>query len=196
MQRISHLFPGIAGCFMAAPKRHEPDDLPRARCRPANWPGDLDTVRGLFHDYRQWLADHRDPAPQAEPRVRSGLALVDRLIADLPGAYGPPHGEVMLWLEGDRLVACGALRELEPGVGEVKRIYVRADYRGKGFGHPFVRTIIGRARALGYRKLRVDTLPSMRAAIEFYQELGFRPGAAFWPHPAANALFFEREIAD
>ena len=128
--------------------------------------------------------------------MRSGLTLVDQLIAELPGAYGPPHGDVLLWLEDDSVVVCGALRELEPEVGEIKRIHVRSDYRGKGFGPSFVRALIDRARELGYKRLRVDTLPTMSAAIEFYQEMGFRPITAFWPHPVADACFFECEIAD
>ncbi len=132
----------------------------------------------------------------SEPTVRAGLGLVDRLISELPGAYGPPRGSVLLWFEDDRVVACGALRELEPKVGEIKRIYVRSDYRGKEFGHPFVRALLDRASRLGYDRLRVDTLPTMYAAIEFYQELGFRPIPAFWPHPVAGALFFEREIGE
>ncbi len=124
-----------------------------------------------------------------------GLTLVDRLIAELPGAYGPPRGEVLLWHERDEVVACGALRELEPGIGEIRRIHVRPDYRGREFGLPFVRALIDRARSLGYVTLRADTLPTMQAAIEFYQELGFHRVGPFWPHPAANALFFERAIA-
>ena len=181
---------------MGAHVGHDHASQPRATSRGVNWPKDLATVRRLFQDYRQWLADHQDPAAESAPRVRSGLALVDQLIAELPGAYGPPRGEILLWIEDGTLVACGALRELEPKVGEIKRIYVRPDYRGKTFGHPFVRALIERARELGYRTLRVDTLPTMTAAIEFYQEAGFRPISAFWPHPAAGALFFEREITD
>jgi GNAT superfamily N-acetyltransferase len=157
-------------------------------------PDDLGTIRPLFRDYRQWLADHQDSASGSESRVRSGLALVDRLILELPGAYGPPRGEIVLWFQGDAIVACGALRELEPKVGEIRRIFVRPDFRGKEFGRPFVRALIDRARKLGYETLRADTLPSMRAAIEFYQELGFHRIDAFWPHPVAQALFFEKEI--
>lgn len=165
-----------------------------ASYRSASWPKDLDTVRGLFREYRQWLAEHQDAAVPSRSRVESGLALVDRLIEELPGAYGPPRGEVLLWSEGKDVVACGVLREMEPGVGEIKRIHVRPDYRGKAFGHPFVRALMDRARALGYERLRVDTLPTMAAAIEFYQELGFRPIPAFWPHPVAHALFFEWRV--
>lgn len=179
---------------MGAPNRHEHEGQPSATLRGAIWPGDLGTVRRLFLEYRRWLDDHQEIGMKAEPRVRSGLALVDRLIAELPGAYGPPRGDILLWFEGDDVVACGALRELEPKVGEIRRIHVRPDYRGKTFGHPFVRAVINRARELGYERLRVDTLSSMSAAIEFYQEAGFHPISAFWPHPAAGALFFERTI--
>ncbi|MGI0071584.1 MAG: GNAT family N-acetyltransferase [Thermoplasmata archaeon] len=181
---------------MGAARRHDRGGPHRATFRRARWPEDLDIVRRFFHDYRAWLTDHRDTVASSEPRVESGLALIDQLIAELPGAYGPPRGDILLWFEDQSVVACGALRQLEPKVGEIKRVYVRADYRGKEFGHPFVRALIDQARGLGYESLRADTLPTMQAAIEFYRELGFRPIPAFWPHPVANALFFEREIGD
>lgn len=180
--------------MMGAPHEHDPDAHPNTSFRRVDWRKDLDTIRRLFQDYRQWLADHRDATPSGQSRAKEGLALVDELIAGLPGTYGPPRGEVLLWFEGASVVACGTLRELEPAVGEIKRIYVRADHRGKGFGPRFVRALIDRARELNYQRLRVDTLASMSAAIEFYQELGFRPIPAFWPHPAAGALFFELRI--
>lgn len=151
-------------------------------------------MRQLFEEYRGWLAEHQERS--ARPEQGQGLALVDELIAGLPGAYGPPRGDVLLWFEGVHVVACGALRELEPGLGEIKRVYIREDYRGKAFGLPFVRALVDRARELGYRRLRVDTLSTMRAAIEFYQESGFRPIPAYWNHPVRGALFFELEIRD
>lgn len=162
--------------------------------RRVAWPEDLATVRRLFQEYRGWLADHGSSPAEGVPTLDPGLSLVDRLIAGLPGTYSPPKGDVLLWYYEGTLVACGALRELEPGVGEIKRIYIGPDYRGKTFGRTFVRDLIDRARQLGYQRLRADTLRSMQAAIEFYEELGFRRVAAYWPHPAAGALFFEREI--
>lgn len=153
-------------------------------------------MRQLFREYRQWLYDHRDTAAGSESSVKAGLAMVDGLIRNLPGDYGPPDGEVLLWYEDQSLVACGALRRIEPGVGEIKRIHVRPDYRGKEFGPPFVRALISRAHELGFERLQVDTLSTMTAAIEFYQELGFRPIPAFWPHPAAGARFFECRIIE
>jgi GNAT superfamily N-acetyltransferase len=160
-----------------------------------NWSEDLETIRPLFREYRKWIADHADPAPSSQARVRSGLAEIDRLIDELPGRYGPPHGDVILWFRDDSLVACGAIRSLEPTVGEIKRIFVRPDYRGPAFGVPFVRTLMDRARELGCRKLRTYALPTMTAAIEFYQELGFQPIASYWSHPASGALFFECDLS-
>lgn len=152
---------------------------------------EIEVVRSLFDGYRQWLADHRDPAPEAQGRGAEGLTLVDGLIARLPGAYAAPRGDVLLWIEKGRPVVCGALRELEPRVGELKRISVDPPYRGEGFGAVFVKAMVARARTLGYRALRVDTLASMSAAIKFYGDAGFRPIPAFWPHPVAVARFFE-----
>lgn len=179
------------------PKTHgrtKDDDGPSAQVRSARWPEDGKVIRPLFVEYRQWVADHGDPAPASHDRVAEGLALIDRLTKELPRPYKPPHGDILLWFEGESVVACGALRETEPGVGEIRRIYVRPDYRGGEFGRPFVRALIARARELRFKKVRADTLPTMAAAIEFYQELGFHPTAAFWPHPAIGALFFEREV--
>lgn len=169
-------------------------DTPEALVRSVDWSSQLGTVRGLFKEYRDWLAEHGEGGEAARSRVAAGLQLVDGLIAGLPGAYAPPTGDILLWFEGDQVVACGTLRELEPKVGEIRRIHVRPDYRGKEFGPRFVAALIDRARELGYNRLRVDTLGSMAAAIEFYQEMGFRPIPAFWPHPAAGALFFECRI--
>jgi ribosomal protein S18 acetylase RimI-like enzyme len=124
----------------------------------------------------------------------NGLGQVDQQTAQLPGAYGPPRGEIILAFARGAVVACGALRELEPKVGEIKRIYVRADHRGPGFGPRLTRALLRRARELRYERVRVDTLPTMSAAIQFYQKLGFAPIPAYWPHPVPGALFFEYKI--
>ena len=156
-----------------------------------NWATELGTVRRLFLEYREWLAGHSDPAAGPGSPSQVGLAQIDRLIAGLPGEYGPPGGEVLLAFAGRSLAACGALRGLEPKVGEIKRVYVRPDHRGPGFGPRLTRALLDRARQLGYERVRVDTLPTMAAAIQFYPAMGFKPIPPFWPHPVAGALFFE-----
>jgi ribosomal protein S18 acetylase RimI-like enzyme len=175
-------------------ERPNPESHPGTTLRRVLWSKDINTVRRLFQDYRQWLADHRDTAASADSRVRIGLEQIDQQIAGLPGAYGPPRGDIILAFAQDSVVACGALRELKPKVGEIKRIYVRADHRGPGFGPRLTRALLNRARELSYERVRVDTLPTMSAAIQFYQELGFRPIPAYWSHPVPGARFFEYKM--
>ncbi|MCI4350589.1 MAG: GNAT family N-acetyltransferase [Thermoplasmata archaeon] len=151
-------------------------------------------VRRLFRDYRQWLADHRGAGAAADSKAKRGLAMIDAQIAELPAAYSPPRGEILLAFAQDDVVACGALREIEPNVGEIKRIYVRADHRGPGFGPRLTRALLDRAQQLGFERVRVDTLPTMAAAIEFYQEMGFVPIPSYWPHPVPGALYFEYTV--
>jgi ribosomal protein S18 acetylase RimI-like enzyme len=170
------------------------DTKPGTTLRRVDWSKDIDTVRRLFQDYRQWVADHRDTSASARARAGSGLELIDTLVARLPGAYGPPRGEVILAVAEGSVVACGALRELEPTVADIKRVYVRADHRGPGFGPRLTRALLDRAGELGYERVRVDTLPSMYAAIRFYQDMGFVPIPAYWPHPVPGALFFEYTV--
>lgn len=179
---------------MDVPEQGDREAPPKSGLRRVRWPEELETVRRLFEEYRRWLADHQESTAEAAPRARAGLAVIDRLIRDLPGAYEPPRGDVLLWWENDEVVVCGALRELEPKVGEIKRLHVRTDYRGREFGPVFVRALVDRARELGFTRVRADVLSSMVDAIAFYPEMGFRPIPAYWPHPAPGALFFERAL--
>jgi GNAT superfamily N-acetyltransferase len=176
---------------MSAPEGYGREYYRGTTLRPVNWSSDLDTVRRLFQDYRKWLADHSGTVASARSKAKLGLAQIDQQIAELPGAYGPPNGEVILAFARDEVVACGALRGLEPKVGEIKRVYVREDHRGPGFGPRLTRALLKRARELGYTRVRVDTLPTMAAAIQFYPEMGFEPIPAYWPHPVPGARYFE-----
>jgi len=166
-------------------------DYSETAIRRVDWSEDFAEVRRLFQDYRDWLADHAIEPADRDLSVPPGLALMDRLIDELPGAYGPPRGDVLLAVRRSGIAACGALREWEGTIGEIKRIYVRPDHRGPGFGPILTAALVARARELGYERIRVDTLGTMEAAIQFYQEMGFRPIPAYWPHPAPGALFFE-----
>jgi ribosomal protein S18 acetylase RimI-like enzyme len=173
---------------MAALHRHDRMSYHDTSIRRVDWEKDLARVRRLFREYRDWISEHRDVD---DPASSIGLAQIDRQVAELPGDYGPPRGDVLLAHLRGAVVACGALREIEPRIGEIKRIYVRADHRGPGFGPILTRALLRRARLLGYERIRVDTLPTMAAAIQFYQDLGFSPRSAYWPHPVRGALFFE-----
>jgi putative acetyltransferase len=177
------------------PKRPHSDNHPDTKIRQVNWPEDMGTVRHLLQNYRKWLSDHSETGDADHPAAHVGLIQIDDEIAGLPGVYGPPRGDVVLGFDAEGLAACGALRELEPGVGEIKRVYVRADHRGPGFGPRLTTALLDRARELGFQRVRVDTLPTMAGAIGFYQAMGFKPIPAYWPHPVPGALFFEYTIA-
>lgn len=181
---------------MRSSTHSHPTDYSDTAIRRVKWSQELDAVRRLFQGYRDWLADHAGSTEELGSAVPVGLAQLDRIISELPGVYGPPRGDVLLALRHSEIVACGALREWEPKVGEIKRVYVRADHRGPVFGPILVRALLKRARQLGYERVRVDTLPTMEAAIQYYQEMGFQPVPAYWPHPVSGALFFEWSAKD
>jgi len=163
--------------------------------RVAKWPEDLETVRRLLREYRAWLFDHVPTDGTDDPVLPVGLRRIDEEIMGLPGVYGRPRGEIVLAFRDREVVACGALREFEPKIGEIRRVYVRGDHRGPGFGPILTRALLDHAHSLGFERVRVDTLSTMVAAIQFYQDIGFRPIPSYWPHPVPGALFFEIEMS-
>ena len=119
----------------------------------------------------------------------------DDELATLPGQYAPPSGALLLALEGEAAVGCVALRPIEPPrVGELKRLYVAPAGRGKGIGLALTEAIIQAARASGYERLRLDTLPTMDAAQRMYERLGFRDIAPYRYNPVDSARYLELEL--
>lgn len=113
-------------------------------------------------------------------------------LKNLPGAYAPPLGRLLIALDSDIAGGCVALRKLEDGICEMKRLYVRPSCRGKGLGKLLVDRLIAEARAIGYRQMRLDTIgSSMQAAIALYRRRGFREIPAYCPNPMAEALYME-----
>jgi len=146
--------------------------------RPASG-ADIETVRALFDEYARELAV--DLSFQGFAEERDGL----------PGAYAPPRGRLLLAEIDGSAAGCVALRPLDAGTAEMKRLYLRPAARGTGLGRRLALAVVAEARTAGYARLRLDTLPSMGPAIAMYRTLGFREIPAYRHNPVPGALFLE-----
>src|SRR5262249_20772077 len=115
----------------------------------------------------------------------------DLELASLPGDYSPPGGRLLLALDGREAAGCVALRKLEEQTREMKRLYVRPAFRGAGVGRALAEAVIAEARRIGYRRMRLDTLPEMVKARAMYAELGFREIAPYRFNPIEGTAFLE-----
>ena len=139
----------------------------------------LETVRELLREYAQ--------SDASGLCVGLGAQGFDRELATLPGAYAFPGGSLLLAELGGRAGGCVALRRIDARRCEMKRLYVRAVFRGAGLAGILVERIIEKARAIGYQEMLLDTLPDMRAARLLYDMLGFLPCAPYLAEPTPGA---------
>jgi putative acetyltransferase len=123
-----------------------------------------------------------------------------RELQDLPGKYAPPAGRLFLAYYNDigkseRLAGCGALRLFSSNACEMKRLYVRPEFRGRGIGRALTLALIAAAREIGYRAMRLDTLPEMREAHKLYRALGFQEIAAYCSNPVEGVRYLELDLS-
>jgi putative acetyltransferase len=116
----------------------------------------------------------------------------DKELADLPGDYAPPDGRLLLAEFEGQVAGCVALHKLTDDICEMKRLYLRPQSRGKRLGRALADRIIAEARAIGYQRMRLDTVePVMKDAVAMYRRLGFREIAPYCNNPMPGALYME-----
>ena len=149
----------------------------------ATSPKEIEAARELFREYSNWL------------QVDLCFQNFEKELAELPGGYEPPNGRLWLAFDGEKLAGCIAMRSLGDGFCEMKRLYVRPQFRGRGLGRLLAERLIEEARAIGYAKMRLDTLPGrMDQAIAMYRSLGFHEIDRYYNNPYETAMFMELDL--
>ncbi len=144
---------------------------------------DLEQVRRLFRAYADWLE---------VDLCFQGFA---QELASLPGCYAPPAGRLLLAKAGKEAIGCVGLRPLEPGICEMKRLWVEPGFGGRGLGRALAERTIDDARAIGYARMRLDTFPArMQAAQHLYRALGFREIPPYYHNPFEGVVMLELEL--
>ena len=151
--------------------------LPMIEIRSAELPLDLPVARKLFRDYADGLG------------IDLCFQDFEAELASLPGKYAPPQGRLMLAWSGGEAVGCVALRPVDGGICEMKRLYVKPEFRAHQLGRRLAQGICREAREAGYRRICLDTLPSMSSALHIYSTLGFLPIEPYVFNPIDGAIF-------
>ena len=150
--------------------------------RPAALPEQVAVVRSLFREYAAGLG------------IDLGFQDFDGEIETLPGRYAPPAGRLLLAWDGAAPAGCVALRPIDATTCEMKRLYVRPAARGRQLGRRLAERIGREAREAGYRRMFLDTLPSMESALRLYTSMGFEPTGPYVFNPIPGAIFLARDL--
>jgi ribosomal protein S18 acetylase RimI-like enzyme len=119
----------------------------------------------------------------------------DKELADLPGDYAPPDGRLLLAEYEGKVAGCVALHRLGDNICEMKRLYLRPEFRGKRLGRALAEFVIAEARSVGYHRMRLDTVePSMGEAVAMYRKMGFQEIPPYRPNPIAGTIYMELKL--
>lgn len=140
-------------------------------------------ARELFLEYAKWLD------------IDLCFQGFDDELATLPGTYAPPRGRLLLALVDDMPAGCVALRPLAADTAELKRLYVREKWRGRGIGRLLAERLVADARYIGYARIQLDSLPTMTAAAALYRSLGFVSREPYYDTPLVHTVFMELDLS-
>ena len=149
----------------------------------AETPAQIEDARRLFREYEAWL------------NVDLCFQSFEDELKNLPGKYAAPTGRLFLAFDGEKIAGCIAFRRIDDEICEMKRLYLREEFRGAGLGKRLIERLTKEAKEIGYRKMRLDTLPEkMPRAVALYKEFDFQPIAAYYDNPHRETLFMEKEF--
>jgi ribosomal protein S18 acetylase RimI-like enzyme len=144
----------------------------------------LDEIRQLFREYENFLG------------VDLCFQGFEEELARLPGEYAPPKGTLLLAVDGKNTAGCVALREFKGDACEMKRLYLRPEYRGVGLGRKLAKKIIEEAERIGYSSIRLDTLKNLKEAMGLYASLGFKRVDPYYDNPLPGVIYWELQLKD
>jgi GNAT superfamily N-acetyltransferase len=157
--------------------------LSQCELAEARTPEDVAQVRRLFRAYAEWLE---------VDLCFQGFA---RELAELPGCYARPAGRLLIARVGGEVVGCVGLRPLEAGACEMKRLWLEPGFGGRGIGRALAERVVAEARQIGYRRMRLDTIPArMPAAQHLYASLGFQEIPAYYHNPLPGVVMLELDL--
>lgn len=156
--------------------------MPVTIIAPAESASDISDAAHLFRAYAASLP------------IDLGYQGFEAELAGLPGRYAPPEGALLLARVDGLAAGCVALRKIGAGICEMKRLFVSPSGRGLGVGRALVEAIVTEAQRMGYREMRLDTLPSMRQARHLYDAAGFRRTAPYYDTPVAGTEFLSLSL--
>jgi len=149
----------------------------------AETPAQIADARRLFREYEAWLD------------VDLCFQSFEEELKNLPGKYAAPTGRLFLAFADEKIAGCIALRKIDDETCEMKRLFVREEFRGADLGRRLIERLIKEAREIGYRKMRLDTLPEkMPKAVALYKKFGFQPIVAYYDNPHKETLFMEKNL--
>ena len=143
----------------------------------------IEQTRKLFREYEAWFG------------MNLCFQNFDVEVANLPGKYALPEGRLFLAFADKKLAGCIALRKLEDGICEMKRLFVKDEFRGQKIGIKLIEKLFDEAKNIGYEKMRLDTYPpKMAKAVKLYESYGFVEISPYYHNPYGETLFMEKNL--